>query len=134
MTKPRSLDPLADEILTRLCEHQEASENVLGGYFALPHYVDYRRTYDIDALWRSHASKPADDAIRSVMTAIARERGFVYRERRFGDTLSFEFLSGSSRQFSFQISVRSVTLDEPLLSAWPPIAIDTVGENISSNV
>ena len=68
MTKPRSVDPLADEILNRLSEHPEASEIVLGGYFALQHYADYRRTHDLDAWWRSHASKPADDAIRSVMT------------------------------------------------------------------
>ena len=99
MTKPRSLDPLAEEILSRLSEHPEASEIVLGGYFALQHYADYRRTHDIDAWWRSAASLPAEEAIRTVMTGVAKEHGFLFRERRFGDTVSFEIQVGNDGLF-----------------------------------
>jgi hypothetical protein len=59
---------------------------------------------------------------------------FGFRERRFGDTISFELLKGPANHFSFQISVRSVTIEEPLVSVWPPIGIDTVSENIASKM
>lgn len=134
MTKARSLDDLAEEILSRLAQYDEASEIVLGGYFALQQYIDYRETHDIDAWWRSQASSSVEERIRTVMEEVGAVHGMHVRERRFGDTASFELLEGNKKRFSFQISLRSVTLEEPLLSAWPPIHIESVRENVASKM
>jgi hypothetical protein len=134
MTKPPSLNPLADEILKRLSTYPEASEIVLGGYFALQHYADYRLTRDIDAWWHTRASRPAEDAIRRVMTEVASDHGLELRERSLGDTLSFELWRGAGKEFSFQIAVRTVGLDRPMSSPWPPIQIETLHDNIGSKM
>ncbi|MCZ7638688.1 MAG: hypothetical protein M5U12_23095 [Verrucomicrobia bacterium] len=49
--RPREIDPLAEAILTRLQPYPVARFIVLGGYFALKHYHDYRMTHDVDAWW-----------------------------------------------------------------------------------
>ncbi|MGH9627346.1 MAG: hypothetical protein ACRD7E_03135, partial [Bryobacteraceae bacterium] len=90
MTKPRSLHPLADEILQRLAQFPESSEVVLGGYFALQHYADYRTTCDIDAWWRTRASGATEQALRAVMREVAQRGGYELKERKFGETLSLE--------------------------------------------
>jgi hypothetical protein len=134
MTKPRSLNPLAEEILIRLSAHPEASEIVLGGYFALQHYADYRQTHDIDAWWKTHASRATEDAIRTVMAGVAEAEGLTLRERSFGDTVSFELHRERVKEFSFQIALRSIALDEPVASAWPPILIETLHDNVGSKM
>lgn len=133
-TKPRSLDPLAEEILGRLSRHPEASEIVLGGYFALQHYADYRQTHDIDAWWKTRASQAAEEVIRMSMSEVAAARGLAMQERSFGDTLSFELHRGGVREFSFQIAVRSVGIEAPLTSAWPPILIESLRDNVASKM
>src|SRR5438105_4699622 len=85
--KPRQIDPLADRVLECLAAMPEAAEIVIGGYLALQHYVDYRRTHDIDAWWRTRASPAAESAIRAAMQRVAAERGDELRERRFGETV-----------------------------------------------
>jgi len=134
MKKPAAIDPLAEQILQQLSRRPEASEIILGGYFALQHYVDYRRTYDIDAWWRLRASLAAEQAIRQVTATVAAENHLEFRERRFGETISFELLTQGKKRFSFQIAVRSVGLEEPVESAWPPILIETLSDNIGSKM
>jgi hypothetical protein len=117
MTKPLQLDPLAEAVLARLSGKPEAQEIVLRGCFALQHYADYRETHDIDAWWKTRSKSATEEVIRQAMDAVARKEGFGLRERRFGDTFSFELVRDDSRRFSFQIAVRSVGLEEPLPSA-----------------
>lgn len=134
MTLPRSLHPLATEVLQKLSAHRAAAEFVLGGYFALQHYTDYRQTHDIDAWWRGRSSPEAEAALRSVMSGVAATHGYTLRERSFGETLSLELYRGSERAFSFQVAVRSVGLEEPVASAWPPILIETLRDNVGSKM
>src|SRR5947209_5887028 len=134
MRKPAAIDALADEVLCLLSAKPEASEIILGGYFALQHYAHYRRTHDVDAWWRLRASPAAEQAIRQTMAAVAAAPGFELRERRFGETVSFELLGDGRKHFSFQIAVRSVTLDEPVASPWPPIWIETLPDNVGSKM
>ena len=134
MRKPAQIDPRADRVLTLLTGKSEASEIVLGGYFALQHYADYRRTHDIDAWWKTRADPSAERVIREAMGRVATEEGSESRERRFGETISFEIARGGVKAFSFQISVRSVGLEEPLASAWPPVLIETLADNIASKM
>jgi hypothetical protein len=134
LNKPKHSDPLSEKILTFLSAHSAAGEVVLGGYFALAHYLDYRKTHDIDAWWKTRADPAAEKAIRDAMSKVATEEGFELHERRFGETISFELLRGGKRQFSFQIAVRSVALEPPLQSPWPPVLIETLTDNIGSKM
>jgi hypothetical protein len=54
--------------------------------------------------------------------------------RRFGETVSFELAKDGVRRFSFQISVRSITLEEAQTSAWPPILVETVADNVGAKM
>ena len=128
------IDPLAEKVLEALSGKPEASEIVLGGYLALQQFVDYRRTHDIDAWWRTRASTAAKAAIREAMQQVAATEGYELRERCFGDTASFELCRESKRRFSFQIAVRSVELEPPVVSAWPPLLIETLRDNVGSKM
>ena len=134
MDKPENLDPLAEIILARLRQDPASSEIVLGGYFGLQHYLNYRQTHDIDAWWRGRASLPTEQAIRLVMQAVATERGARYRERRFGETLSFEIAEPDGHRMSFQIAVRDIALDAPQDSPWAPIRIESLRDNLASKM
>jgi len=48
---PQNLDPIALDILNALTQHSESNYIILGGYFVLKHYLDYRGAKDIDAWW-----------------------------------------------------------------------------------
>jgi hypothetical protein len=134
MRKPAAIDPLADRILQELAGFREAAEVVLGGYLALQHHLDYRTTRDIHAWWRVRATPAAEKAILTVMRKVAAEKGFTVRERRFGETLSIELLSGGRKHFSFQIATRSVELQHPVDSPWPPILIETFADTAGSKM
>ncbi len=134
MTKPRSLHPLAENILQRLSGFPEASEIVLGGYFALQFYTDYRTTRDIDAWWKTRATHSGEEALRTVMQEVAQASGYELKERSFGETLSFELHRAGAKEFSFQVAVRTIGLEEPVASAWPPILIETLYDNIGSKM
>jgi len=132
--KPAVLPPYAEEILAKLSAYPEAKEVVLGGYLALKHYLDYRRTNDIDAWWRGARSPAAEAAIRAVMAEVAERHRLQVAERAFGDVASFEFLTGGQKVFSFQIAPRSRYLHEPVLSPWPPLLLETFEDNIASKM
>jgi hypothetical protein len=132
--KPRNLDPLAEQVLESLAGRSEAAEIVLGGYFALQHYADYRLTHDIDAWWKSQPSAATEQSIMEVMRQLAVSRGYELRERRFGETISFELYRDGKKRFSFQIAVRSMELEPPVPSAWPPILIETLRDNIGAKM
>lgn len=128
------VDPLADRILNELAQQPGSDQVVLGGYFALRQHVNYRNTHDIDAWWKSRADVHAEAGIRAAMQKVAAENGLTVTERRFGETISLEFNRGNDRIFSFQIAVRSVQLEPPLASDWPPILIETLNDNVASKM
>ncbi len=134
MKKPIELDPLAAKLLDRLSGKPECAEIVLGGYFALKHYLDYRTTHDIDAWWRTRASQETERAVEEAMRSVGMEEGLEFARRAFGDTVSFELLRDKNRVFSFQIAVRSIELEPPVASPWPPILIETLADNIGAKM
>ena len=140
---PAHLDPLAKEMLDRLRAHPEAARHViLGGYFALKHYLDYRNTADIDGWWSSDTA-PSDqkfvlECLRSMAHEIADRHKLTVKERvsKASDVVSIEFQRDSRTVFSFQIAARAVELAPPLTdqSPWSPIPIETLEENIASKM
>lgn len=134
-TKPRQLDPLADAFLIELSRDTASAEIVLGGYFALKHYCDYRATHDVDAWWRTTAITAAEQAIGRAIDLVARREGYEVEHRSFGETQSWELRRpGERKTFSFQIAIRSQTLEPPTASPWPPIAIETLADNVAAKM
>ncbi len=132
--KPERLDPFAAAFLAELQREPAAEAFILGGYFALKHYLDYRETADVDAWWRSREEPVALDAARRALTTAARAVGYEVRERRWGETISLEALDGARKVFSFQVAVRSVELEAPLPSPWGAVAIETLDDNVASKM
>jgi len=86
MKKPAAIDPRAEKVLSLLAGKPEAAEIVLGGYFALRYYVDYRQTHDVDAWWKTRAHPDAEALIREAMRRVAEGEGCELKERKFGET------------------------------------------------
>jgi len=131
---PGNLHPLSRELLESLAGHAEAAEIVIGGGVALSHYLEYRPTVDLDAWWREEPRADVVAFLEAAMQAIALRHGFAYRRRSWGETESLELLDGPQKQFSFQISRRTVALDEAIPSHWQPVCIETLRDNVASKM
>ncbi|MBI4546015.1 MAG: hypothetical protein HY703_12515 [Gemmatimonadetes bacterium] len=126
--------PLAEEILSSLRECPEAGDIILGGYFALKQYLDYRATHDLDAWWRTGRTEGAVACIQRVMRAVADRHGLRFAQREWGETLSFELADERRKIFSFQIAVRSLELEPPRKSAWEPVLVESLADNVGSKM
>lgn len=134
--RPTMLPLLAEAILGALKGHPWTACIVLGGGIALKHYDDFRATQDVDAWWHGSPEPDALRLLQSALEPVAAAHGFDLVHRRFGVTDSFEFQrhDGAGKEFSFQIAVRDVALDDPLPSDWPPVGIETLEDNIGSKM
>ena len=136
--KPVLLDSLAAELLDQLAHQPAARCIVLGGYFALKHYHDYRVSHDIDAWWDEAAGESERAQMRRILTQvlswIAQSRSLDLRQRKFGDTESWELRQDQRAVFSFQISARTVRLEPYLASPWPPLQIESLADNVGSKM
>jgi hypothetical protein len=131
---PQNLNPLCRELLECLAGHAEAAEIVLGGGVALSNYLEYRETVDLDAWWRESPLPEVLAFLEGCMKALAAKHGLDYRRRTWGETESLELLRGSQKLFSFQISQRTRYLDQPVPSAWQPVLIETLRDNVASKM
>ncbi|MGI9177563.1 MAG: nucleotidyl transferase AbiEii/AbiGii toxin family protein [Pirellulales bacterium] len=131
---PGNLHPLSRELLERLAGHAEAAQIVIGGGVALSHYLEYRPTVDLDAWWHREPRADVMAFLEAAMQALASRHGFEYHRRSWGETESLELLQGTQKQFSFQISRRTLALDEPLPSQWEPVSIETLRDNVASKM
>ena len=133
--KPKRLGAFAAAFLERLQDQPEAEQFVLGGYFALKHYLDYRETGDVDAWWRSREDPRALAAARDAFGQTTSEFGYSVRERGWGETVSLEAIDDKGSQvFSFQVAVRSVQIEDPIASPWGRFPIETLDDNIASKM
>ena len=135
-TRPTTLPELAETVLEALSREPLSENIVLGGGVALKHYDDFRATQDIDAWWRGFRDPATLERLLVVVRHAASKHGYQIEHRHFGVTDSLEFMTVEARRkiFSFQISIRDVPLEEPRLSAWPPIRIETFRDNIGSKM
>jgi hypothetical protein len=140
--RPASMDPFAVEILEGLQKYEEGADLVLGGHFALKHYLDRRDTHDIDAWWPMEADAEKREAVmvrlRQVVGRVAEAHGLLAAERNWGDVVSLELRRGGGGEdetvFSVQIARRSIELDAPIVSPWPPVRIETLRDNLASKM
>ena len=125
---------LATDVLSALRKFPEAGELVLGGYFALRRYVDYRTTHDLDAWWRTGRTETTMTSVRRAMGEVAERHGLELSERSWGETVSFELVEEGRKIFSFQIAVRSVELEPAAESPWPPLLVESLADTVGSKM
>jgi Nucleotidyl transferase AbiEii toxin, Type IV TA system len=136
--QPNDLDPLAAQVLEQLTNQGAAGILILGGYFALKHYLNYRQTKDIDAWWSKSSSlierQEAVQLLRQAMTQVGADNGLELQERSSATTLSLELKQGRTVIFSVQIADRDVEIDPPVVSPYPPVHIETLRDNIGAKM
>jgi hypothetical protein len=74
-------------------DRPEAEQFVLGGCFALKHYLDYRHSGDVDAWWRSCRHAQALAVAREAFARTAAEFGYSVHERAWGETILLEMMA-----------------------------------------
>lgn len=86
--------------------------------------IEPREERNADDLRRAAMNKPThiDPRAERVLSLLA------------GRPEAAEIVLGGKKEFSFQISARSVGLEEPVASAWPPVLIETIVDNIASKM
>jgi len=131
---PTTLHPLSRELLESLAGHPEAADIVIGGGVALSHYLEYRDTVDLDAWWRAEPRADVLAFLETTMREIAVRHGLGFRRRSWGETESLELLRGTVKQYSFQISRRTLALDDTTCSIWQPVRIETLRDNVASKM
>ena len=131
---PSDLNPLAAEVLQGLTGQPAAAEIIIGGGVALQHYCPYRGTRDLDVWWQVAAREETERLLEEVLRTVARNHGLAHGRRAFGDTQSYELLDGARKVFAVKIALRTVALDPPLPSAWPPVGLETLRDNLGAKM
>jgi hypothetical protein len=132
--RPRQIDPFAQAFLERLQREPSARAFVLGGYFALQHYLDYRSTNDVDAWWAAGRDDAALGVARKIFRETAEHFRWEFRERSWGDTVSLEAWDDGRKAFSFQVADRTVELDTPQVGLWGTLALESLDDNIGAKM
>ncbi len=134
------LNNLARDIIKRVRGEPWASTIVLGGYFALAHYLknNYRKTNDLDAWWSQETSESQIETVsqrlRDVMDAVASDNNLTFHERTSRGMLSLELQEDGETVFSFQIAPRTREILPPHESPYPPVKIETIEDNLASKM
>lgn len=140
---PQIIDPTRAKILTRLQRNPEARTVVLGGFFALSHYLPaeyHRETNDVDAWWLQTSSQEQRQAtltvLRTVMRSVGKESGADLKERQHSEVTYFDLKQGNTVISSFQIAPRDIELVGPFAysSPWTPIAVESLADNLASKM
>ena len=113
-----------------------AGRIVLGGAFALKHYLDYRTTHDCDAWWDRAATRDERRGILAeIRAALARlNPGAEIRAEAWADVDSLKVIENGHAVFSFQIADRAVQMEPYVESGWGGVRIETLRDNLGSKM
>ena len=113
-----------------------AARIVLGGAFALKHYLDYRTTHDCDAWWDRSATRDERRSILAeIRSALARLNSAAeILAENWGDVDSLKIIEGGRAVFSFQIADRAVQMEPYIESGWGGVRIETLRDNLGSKM
>jgi len=131
---PSSLNEYALDLLNRLKRDPLASEFVIGGGVALSHYVDYRKTNDLDVWWKTKESRAALDAVEKAMKAMAADRNLTFSMLKTGEVDRLILHEGKKKVFSFEIAPRDRSIGNNHQSAWKPLMIESFEDNLASKM
>lgn len=128
-----SLSPYARKCFDALVAGGLADKLSVGGAVALLHYLDYRRTNDVDAWWASAATEYDRSAVIAAVKKALSTFGSI-RTRRWGDVVSVELEVESKKVFSFQIAERSVQLESSRVERSIQIQVDSLADVVASKM
>lgn len=139
---PDDLAPVAYAVLEalRLTHGTRAAVGasfVIGGGVGLKHYLNLRPTVDLD-LWWTHEPSSADRrALEAAVQAAASEHGYLLRHQSHGDVTSIAFVrerDPDHAEFSVEVAIRDVQLEPYRESAWPPVLLESLADNVASKM
>lgn len=132
-SRPEHLSGYAETTLRRVADAGLGKAISLGGALGLQHYLEFRRTHDVDAWWAASIG-PGERAevVRLVEEALAAE-GEV-RTRRWGEVVSVELRVNGRKVFSFQVADRSAQLEPTTVLPWTEVDLDSLVDLIASKM
>lgn len=137
---PANLHSITTAILNEMVNRypDQSRYLVLGGYFALKCYLDYRDTHDIDAWWSQQSALQEReltlDCLRLIMQEVGEAHHLSLAERTTNTMVSLELRNNNQTIFSVQVAERDVELEPPIPSPWTPIQIETLRDNLASKM
>lgn len=132
-SRPEHMPDHAEVCLDALSASNLGHAISLGGAFGLLHYLDYRRTHDVDAWWHAEASEAERAKVSEVLRKTLEAAGTV-RIRTWGQVLSIELIRGSKKVFSFQIAERSAQLEPSQPAPWTDILLDSFNDLVANKM
>ena len=131
--RPQHMPPYAEQCLEALVSNGLGDRVSLGGAFGLLHYLDYRRTHDVDAWWESAATQEERTrVVEAIQTAL--ETDGEVRIRSWGEVVSIELMRGAKKVFSFQIAERSAQLETPRPAPWTEVLLDSFNDLMANKM
>lgn len=131
--RPKNLPDHAELCLAALTTNGLGRKISLGGAFGLLHYLDYRKTHDVDAWWSSSVTQADRDRVIEVLKGALGSVGEV-RVRTWGDVVSIELLRGAKKVFSFQIAQRTAQLQPSSPAPWMDVLLDSFADLLASKM
>ena len=131
--RPANLDEYADLCLKTLAEQGLGRLVSIGGAVGLAHFLDYRRTHDLDAWWRPEATSEQRERILTAVGDALSRSGDV-RRRSWGEVVSIELVTNYKVVFSFQVAARTVQLAPPQTAPWIDVFLDSFDDLVASKM
>ncbi|MFL6194086.1 MAG: nucleotidyl transferase AbiEii/AbiGii toxin family protein [Thermoanaerobaculia bacterium] len=133
ISRPSLLSAYAERTLNALAEEGLGHKLSIGGALGLQHYLEYRKTNDVDAWWEPSASTEDRNRVIQILESALRSWGEV-RTRRWGEVISVELALAGKTVFSFQIADRSARLEPSVSVPWTDVALDSLPDLIASKM
>lgn len=131
--RPTHISEYAVACLQALAASGLGEKVSLGGAVGLMHYLDYRRTNDVEAWWTPAATADDQPRVIEVIEATLRTFGQVHR-RAWGEVVSVELKQEGKTIFSFQVARRSAQLEPPTLAPWINVLLDNLDDLLASKM
>ena len=128
-SRPTHLSSYARACLQALAQRGLGYKLSVGGGLGLLHYLDYRRTHDVDAWWDSDVTPSEQEAIVQVIKSTLQAWGEV-DVRAWGEVISVELSQAGEQLFSFQIADRSAQLESSRRAPWVDVNLDSLSDMI----
>lgn len=110
---------------------------MIGGGVGLKHYLNLRPTVDLDLCWTHEPSSSDRRALEAAAETAASEHGYLLRHRSHGDVTSIAFVrerDSDHAEFSVEVAMRDVQLAPYRESAWPPVLLESLADNVASKM
>lgn len=131
--RPAQIPEYAEACLQALAACGLGRAISIGGGLGLLHYLDYRRTHDVDAWWSPEVTGEEQRQVIALLEETLTSFGQVKRHA-WGDVVSVELRREGRTVFSFQIAHRSAQLEPSLPASWGGVLLDSFPDLVASKM